>query len=114
MFKEARFQSPSTAAKPVLYHVEGKDTPQLAANKIPTYTKLSYTIEAKASLNNIVDLLDNFYRAEKLHQVREFKVRRWRWVLWRTATRTRGSREWEIGQPAIQPIRTGATVVCST
>jgi hypothetical protein len=71
MLKDAGFQSISTAAK----KVDNRAVPTFA-NKTPIYTKLAFTVEAKATFKSVVQMFEDFYRAEKLHQVRDFKVRR--------------------------------------
>src|SRR5260370_5451618 len=71
LLKEAGFQGISTASK----EADARTVPQLA-NKLPVYTKLTYTVEAKATFNSVVKMFKAFYGAEKLHQVREFKIKK--------------------------------------
>jgi hypothetical protein len=71
LLKEAGFQGISTASK----EADARSVAQFA-NKLPVYTRLTYTVEAKASFNSVVKMFKAFYGAEKLHQVREFKIRK--------------------------------------
>jgi hypothetical protein len=71
LLKESGFQGISTASK----EADARSVPQYA-NKLPVYTRLTYTVEAKASFNSVVKMFKTFYGAEKLHQVREFKIRK--------------------------------------
>jgi hypothetical protein len=45
-------------------------------DKKPVYTRLPYTIVAKANLGNLVDLLERFYRTPFLHQIKKITVQR--------------------------------------
>ncbi len=71
LLKKAGFQNISTAAKPV----NSVGVP-LQLNKTPLFTRLAYTVEAKATFKAVVDMLEAFHREEKLHLVREFKLRK--------------------------------------
>ena len=71
LLKESGFQGISTASK----DIDSLNVP-LYANKLPVYTRLTYTVEAKASFTSIVKMFKAFYEANKLHQIREFKIRK--------------------------------------
>jgi hypothetical protein len=49
--------------------------PQLA-NKVPAYTRLAFTIEGQANLPAVVKAMEEFYRSERLHQIRNFRLRK--------------------------------------
>src|SRR5262249_13011431 len=46
------------------------------AGKGPAYTRLPFVIVARASLANLVEMLDRFYRTGLLHQIRSLGIQR--------------------------------------
>jgi hypothetical protein len=53
-----------------------KSSPTLPGKKEPIYTRLTYTVHGYATLDNLVDLLERFYRTSLLHQIKSISIQR--------------------------------------
>src|SRR5437016_3040900 len=49
---------------------------QVIATKGPIYWRLPYTVQARGSLANLVEMLEQFYRTSLLHQVKRLSISR--------------------------------------
>jgi hypothetical protein len=49
---------------------------QVITGKGPVYLRLPYTVQARGSLANLVDMLEQFYRTSLLHQVKRLSISR--------------------------------------
>jgi hypothetical protein len=65
LLRESSFTTISVASKPAE-----------KSNPVGIYTRLPYTVAAHATLANVVEMLDHFYRTSLLHQIKHLQIQR--------------------------------------
>lgn len=75
LFRKSRF--PEGAATIVPKPADTRTSPTLPGpKKEPIYTRLTYTVSAHSTLDNLVDFLERFYHTGLLHQIKTLTVSR--------------------------------------